>query len=61
MALAQPCQSYKVSWALYDYLQSISHWGSKFPKLGTKSKVRMKTVHKKKKKKRGAKQTGFAP
>jgi hypothetical protein len=31
-------------------LQSISHWGSKFPKLGTKSKVRMKTVHKKKEK-----------
>jgi hypothetical protein len=26
-------------WALYYYLQSISHWGSKFPKLGTKSKT----------------------
>lgn len=25
-------------WALYYYLQSISNWGSKFPKLGTKSK-----------------------
>jgi hypothetical protein len=25
-------------WALYYYLQSNSHWGSKFPKLVTKSK-----------------------
>jgi hypothetical protein len=46
-------------WALYYYLQSISHWGSNFPKLGTKSKTQDENSSQEKEEE-GSK-TGFAP